>query len=75
MPIHDPIRIRPSGWIFLIAGALYFQGKLAFDPDLSVADQWAEFAKFSASTGITTHTGSEFSAVGMGWQYRWGDGY
>jgi hypothetical protein len=31
--------------------------------------------KLSASTGITTRTGSEFSTVGIGWQYRWGDGY
>jgi hypothetical protein len=29
--------------------------------------------KLSASTGITTRTGSEFSAVGLAWQYRWGD--
>ena len=31
--------------------------------------------KLSASTGITTRTGSGFSAVGVAWQYRWGDGY
>jgi hypothetical protein len=31
--------------------------------------------KLSASTGITTRTGSEFNAVGVAWQYRWGDGY
>jgi hypothetical protein len=31
--------------------------------------------KLSASTGISTRTGSEFSAVGIAWQYRWGDGY
>jgi hypothetical protein len=31
--------------------------------------------KLSASTGITTRTGSEFSAVGVAWQYRWGDKY
>ena len=31
--------------------------------------------QLSASTGITTRTGSEFSAVGIAWQYRWGDGY
>ena len=31
--------------------------------------------KFNASTGITTRTGSEFSAVGVAWQYRWGAGY
>lgn len=31
--------------------------------------------KLSASTGITTRTGSEFSAVGLAWQYRWGEGY
>jgi len=31
--------------------------------------------KFNASTGISTRTGSEFSAVGVGWQYRWGEGY
>ena len=31
--------------------------------------------KLSASTGITTRTGSELTAVGVAWQYRWGDGY
>jgi len=31
--------------------------------------------KLSASTGITTRTGSEFSAFGIAWQYRWGEGY
>jgi len=31
--------------------------------------------KLSASTGITTRTGSELTAVGIAWQYRWGDGY
>jgi hypothetical protein len=30
-------------------------------------------AKLSASTGTSTRTGSEFSAVA--WQYRWGGGY
>jgi hypothetical protein len=31
--------------------------------------------KLSASTGISTRTGSEFSAVGVAWQYRWEAGY
>jgi hypothetical protein len=31
--------------------------------------------KLSSSTGLTTRTGSEFSAVGIAWQYRWGGGY
>jgi hypothetical protein len=31
--------------------------------------------KLSASNGVTTRTGSEFSAVGIAWQYRWGGGY
>jgi len=31
--------------------------------------------KLSASTGITTRTGSESSAVGVAWQLRWGDRY
>ena len=31
--------------------------------------------KLNASTGISTRTGSEFSAVGVAWQYRWGGGY
>jgi hypothetical protein len=31
--------------------------------------------KLSASTGVTTRTGSDFTAVGIAWQYRWGDGY
>ena len=31
--------------------------------------------KLNASTGIYTRTGSEFSLVGVAWQYRWGEGY
>jgi hypothetical protein len=31
--------------------------------------------KLSASTGVMTRTGSDFSAVGVAWQYRWGGGY
>ena len=31
--------------------------------------------KLSASTDITTRTGSELSAVAVAWQYRWGDGF
>jgi outer membrane putative beta-barrel porin/alpha-amylase len=31
--------------------------------------------KLNASTSITTRTGSEFSAVGVAWQYRWGGGF
>jgi hypothetical protein len=31
--------------------------------------------KLNASTGIYTRTGSEFSLVGIAWQYRWGAGY
>ena len=31
--------------------------------------------KLHASTGVTTRTGSDFTAVGVAWQYRWGDGY
>jgi hypothetical protein len=31
--------------------------------------------KLSAGTGLSTCTGSEFSAIGIAWQYRWGDGY
>ena len=28
-------------------------------------------AKFNASTGISTRTGSEFSVFGFAWQFRW----
>lgn len=31
--------------------------------------------KLNASTGTSTRTGSDFSAVGIAWQYRWGGGY
>ncbi len=31
--------------------------------------------KLNASTGLYTRTGSEFSLVGLAWQYRWGEGY
>src|SRR3954454_7865187 len=37
----------PVGLNFLIAGYLYTDGKLAFDPSLSIAD-----AKFHANTGL-----------------------
>jgi len=31
--------------------------------------------KLNASTGIYSRTGSDFSLVGLAWQYRWGAGY
>jgi hypothetical protein len=31
--------------------------------------------KFSASTGISSRTGSDFTAAAIAWQYRWGEGY
>lgn len=31
--------------------------------------------KLNASTGTSTRTGSDFNAVGIAWQYRWGAGY
>ena len=43
----------PVGLNFLIAGALYSQGKLAFDPDLSVAD-----ANFHSNTGLLAYVRS-----------------
>ena len=43
----------PIGLNFLIAGALYSQGKLAFDPDLSVAD-----ANFHSKTGLLAYVRS-----------------
>ena len=30
--------------------------------------------KLYASTGVSTRTGSDFDAVGIAWQYRWGGG-
>src|SRR6186997_3178857 len=43
----------PIGLNFLIAGALYSQGKLAFDPDLSVAN-----ANFHSKTGLLAYVRS-----------------
>ncbi len=31
--------------------------------------------KLYASTGTSARTGSDYNAVGIAWQYRWGDGY
>jgi hypothetical protein len=31
--------------------------------------------KLFASTGTSTRTGSDFDAIGVAWQYRWGGGY
>lgn len=30
--------------------------------------------KLYASTGVSTRTGSDFDAIGIAWQYRWGGG-
>lgn len=30
--------------------------------------------KFYANTGVSTRTGTDFDAVGLAWQYRWGGG-
>ena len=30
--------------------------------------------KFDASSGTSTRTGTEFTAYGVAWQYRWGGG-
>ncbi|MGA9338178.1 MAG: transporter, partial [Pseudolabrys sp.] len=40
----------PVGLNFLIAGYLYTQGKIAFDPELSIAD-----AKFQSHTGALAY--------------------
>lgn len=31
--------------------------------------------KLNAGTGVYTRTGSQFSNIGIAWQYRWGEGY
>jgi hypothetical protein len=31
--------------------------------------------KLNVGTGVYTRTGSQFSNVGLAWQYRWGEGY
>jgi hypothetical protein len=30
--------------------------------------------KLYLSTGVSTRTGSDYNAVGLAWQYRWGGG-
>jgi hypothetical protein len=30
--------------------------------------------KFTFSTGVSTRTGTDFTSVGVFWQYRWGGG-
>ena len=43
----------PIGLNFLIAGYLYSEGKIAFDPNLSIAD-----AKFHSNTGLLAYVRS-----------------
>jgi hypothetical protein len=31
--------------------------------------------KIYGSTGTSSRTGSDFNAVGVAWQYRWGEGF
>jgi hypothetical protein len=31
--------------------------------------------KFYLSTGVSTHTGGDFDAIGILWQYRWSKDY
>jgi len=51
----------PVGLDFLIAGHVYSQGKMAFDPDLSIAD-----AKFHSNTELHTDPVKR-SAPGPSW--------
>lgn len=77
----------PSG-IWMALDGLYFAGGrtalngIKSDNEQAVTRAGLTFAvpinresslKFSASTGITTRTGSEVTAVGIAWQYRWGN--
>jgi hypothetical protein len=41
---------------------------------LSVPISRRHSIKFYGSTGVSTRTGSDFDAVGIVWQYRWGQG-
>ena len=78
-----------SGAWFALDG-VYFSGARTnlkgMKSDNEQRNTWAGFTvalpidrqislELSASTGITTRTGSEFTAVGAAWQYHWGEGY
>ena len=60
-----PVRMN-----FLLAGYAYSTGGVLFDP--AVPLDIHHTLKFHISTGVSTRTGSDFDAVGLVWQYRWG---
>jgi len=78
----------PSGVWLGLNGLYYSGGRTALDGlnsdnlqtntrvglTLAVPINRHNSVKFTASTDVSTRTGSEFSLYGVAWQYRWGDG-
>jgi hypothetical protein len=85
---HIMYNFKSGGWVSLDGS--YFAGGRTFVNGVSGNNEQENMragvtlalpvdrhnsVKLNASTGITTRTGSEFSVIGVAWQYRWGDGY
>ncbi len=88
LQVHTIYRIKPGG-LWASFDATYYEGgattvdQLQKDDGLSNYRLGATLAlpvnrrnsiKLYASAGTNSRRGSEYDLVGIGWQYRWGDG-
>jgi len=85
---HVIYALKSGIWVAL-DGTYYFGGRTAVDgvegDDLQKNTRFGATVAFPvdrhnsvklyASTGVSTRTGSDFNAVGIAWQYRWGGGF
>jgi hypothetical protein len=85
---HLSYNFRPGLWVGL-DGTYYtggrtttdgvkdknFQGNTRLGLTFALPVNRHNSVKLYASTGVSTRTGSNFDAVGIAWQYRWGGGY
>jgi hypothetical protein len=51
-----------------------WQSNARFGATVSIPINRRQSVKVNYSTGVSTRTGSDFDALGVGWQYRWGRG-
>ncbi len=84
---HVVYRLRSGIWM-AVDGNYYFGGRTTTDGvrgnDLQQNSRFGltlalpvnkhNSVKLYGSTGVSTRTGSDFDAVGLAWQYRWGGG-
>jgi hypothetical protein len=88
LQVHTIYRIKPGG-LWVSVDATYYEGGQSSVDDVQKDDGLSNYRlgatlalpvnrrnsiKLYASAGTNSRRGSEYDLVGIGWQYRWGDG-